>query len=155
MSKKDTEKLSLDLISNISDLIIKLGKYFEQNDNILFRSHGIQGITPPQLFILRALWTEDGWSLKYLASLAKVSQATMTGIIDTMEKNKLVKRIPNPEDGRSILIKLTKQGGDLKKYKPPIDLNKIDYFKAFKPEELEKLNWLLEKLSNSIKSEQI
>ena len=152
LSKKNSDKSLLDLTINISNLIIKLGKQFEQQDSILFRYHGIQGMTPPQLFIIRVLWMEDKWPLKYLASLAKVSRATMTGIIDTMEKNELVKRIPNPKDGRSTLIKLTRKGEDLKKYKPPIDSNKMDYFKDFKPEELKKLSHLLEKLSDSVDS---
>jgi len=152
LRKNSTSNSLLDLISNISDLIVKLGKHFEQRDNIIFRSHSIQGITPPQLFILRALWLQDEWQLKYLALLAKVSQATMTGIIDTMEKNDLVKRIPNPQDGRSILIKLTEKGEDLKKYKPPLELEKMNYFKDFKLEELQDLNYLLNKLFNSLES---
>ena len=153
LNKKNTNNSLLDLITNISNLIVKIGKHFEQCDNVIFRSHSIQGITPPQLFILRVLWIDDGWALKYLANLAKVSQATMTGIIDTMEKNELVKRIPNPKDRRSILIKLTEKGEDLKKYKPPIELDKMNYFKDFKPEDLKKLNQLLEKLFNSLKSD--
>ncbi|MFX1256594.1 MAG: MarR family winged helix-turn-helix transcriptional regulator [Promethearchaeota archaeon] len=152
MSKKNSEKSLLDLTTNISNLIIKLGKQFEQQDSTLFRSHGIQGITPPQLFVLRILWMEDGWPLKYLASVAKVSRPTISGIIDTMEKNELVKRVPNPKDGRSVLVKLTRKGEYLKKYTPPIDSNKMDYFKDFKLHQIKKLNQLLEKLSNSIKN---
>jgi len=150
LSKKNSDKSLLDLTRNISNLIIKLGKQFEQQDSILFRFHGVQGITPPQLFILRVLWMEDKWPLKYLASLAKVSRATMTGIVDTMEKNGFIIRVPNPKDDRSKLVKITDKGNEVKQYKPPIDLNTIDFFKDFKSEELENLNLLLEKLSSSL-----
>lgn len=151
MSKKSTKSKSLiELTSNIITLIRKLGKQFDQKDRSLLRYHGIQGITPPQLFILKVLWMEDGMPLKYLASLAKVSRATMTGIIDTMEKNGFIIRIPNPQDERSKLVKLTKKGNEVKQYKPPIDLNTMDFFKDFNPEELKNLNLLLEKLSSSL-----
>jgi DNA-binding MarR family transcriptional regulator len=151
MSKKSTKGKSLiELTSNIISLIRSLGKQFDQNDRSLIRYHGIQGITPPQLFILKVLWVENGVPLKYLASLAKVSRATMTGIVDNMEKNGFIIRVPNPKDDRSKLVKLTEKGNDVKQYKPPIDLNTIDFFKEFKPEELENLNLLLEKLSSSL-----
>jgi len=68
------------------------------------------------------------------------------------EKHDLVSRVPNPKDKRSTLIKLTYKARDLRKYKPPIDSNKIDYFRDFSPEELKSLNHLLEKLSNSLES---
>ena len=151
MSKKSTKsKTLIDLTANITALIRRLGKQIDQNDRDLLRFHGIQGITPPQLFVLKVLWREDGMPLKYLSSLAKVSRATMTGIIDTMEKNGFVVRIPNPKDDRSKLVKLTNKGNEVKQYKPPIDLNTMDFFKDFKPEELENLNLLLEKLSSSL-----
>jgi len=140
----------MDLTTNITNIIRQLGKQFDQNDRNLLRFHGIQGITPPQLFILRMLWMEDGLPPNYLASIAKVSRATMTGIIDTMEKNGFVIRISNPNDDRSKLIKLTRKGNEVKQYKPPIDLNIYDFFRDFKPEELENLNLLLEKLSDSV-----
>ena len=151
MSKKSVKNKSLiDLTTNITDLIRKLGKQFDQNDRNLIRFHGIQGITPPQLFVLRMLWMEDGMPLNYLASTAKVSRATMTGIIDTMEKNGFVVRMSNPNDDRSKLVYISKKGNEVKQYKPPIDLNIYDFFRDFKPEELENINRLLEKLSESI-----
>ncbi|MFX1339763.1 MAG: MarR family winged helix-turn-helix transcriptional regulator [Promethearchaeota archaeon] len=148
MSKKS--KSLIDLTTNITDLIRKLGKQFDQNDRDLIRFHGIQGITPPQLFILRMLWMEDGMPLNYLASIAKVSRATMTGIVDTMEKNGFVVRTSNPDDERSKLVYLTQRGNEVKQYKPPIDLNIYDFFRDFKPEEVDNLNRLLEKLSESV-----
>ncbi|MFW9946220.1 MAG: MarR family winged helix-turn-helix transcriptional regulator [Candidatus Odinarchaeota archaeon] len=140
----------LDLVSNISNLILRLAKQFEQEDRNHFRFHGIEGITPPQLFVLRSLWAEDGIPINHLANMARVSLPTMSGIIDTMEKNDFVTRVPNPDDKRGKLIKLTKKGENVGKYKPPIDSSKIDYFKNFKPAELENLNQLLEKLSKSL-----
>jgi len=150
------DKEQLDLANKISNQIRKIGKQLDQHERDLFRFHGVQGVTPPQLFILRIFWmdeSEGGWSLKYLANLAKVSRATMTGIIDTMEKNGLVVRVPNLKDKRSMLVKITKKGEDLKRYKPPIDRDVDHHFSSFTLEELKFLQILLDKLSKSMEIE--
>ena len=153
---ENRDKEQLDLANKISHQIRKIGKQLDQHERELFRYHGVQGVTPPQLFILRILWmdeSEGGWSLKYLSNLAKVSGATMTGIIDTMEKNGLAVRVPNPKDKRSMLVKLTKKGDNLKRYKPPIDKDVNHHFSSFSREELKFLQILLEKLSKSMELE--
>ena len=71
-----------------------------------------------------------------------------------MEREKLVYREPNPADRRSILVKLDNNGNrileQLYKYKPPIRLDVIDFFFNMKPEELQNIVQLLNKLTNSI-----
>lgn len=145
-----------DLSSEIFDLIKKIKKQLDQKDrklaNKISRMHGISEITPPQIFVLRLLWLEDGFPLKYLATAAHCSRSTMTGIINTMEKDGLVYREPNPEDNRSTLIRLSEKGNELKFYKPPLNQKPTDFFKDFKPEELKDLSQLLKKLSGTIEN---
>jgi len=45
-----------------------------------------------------------------LAEKAGVTRATMTGLIDTLERDGLVKREPDPEDRRRMLVQLTSLG---------------------------------------------
>jgi len=45
-----------------------------------------------------------------LAEQAGVTRATMTGLIDTLEKDKLVVRVPDVNDRRTIHVRLTRQG---------------------------------------------
>ena len=143
-----------DLSSEILDLIKKIKKQFDQKDRELAgkisRMSGIDNITPPQLFVLRILWREDGFPLKYLATAARCSRSTMTGIINTMERENLIYRENNPKDSRSILIRLTKKGEALKSYKPPLNREPTEFFKDFKPDELNELIQLLKKLSKAI-----
>ena len=94
---------------------------------------------------------EDGFPLKYFAKMAHCSRSTMTGVIDTMEKDGLVIREDNPIDGRSKLIKLTEKGKSLQFYKPPTNRDQVDFFRDFKPDEIVKLRELLKKLSDSLK----
>lgn len=45
-----------------------------------------------------------------LAEESRVTRATMTGLIDTLEKDGLVMRKPDPADRRNVQVRLTKQG---------------------------------------------
>ena len=152
MSKKalNSKGTLSDLSSEIFNLIKKIGWEFDQNERELIRTHSISGVTPPQLFILRILWKEDGFPLKYLAEIGRCARSTITGIVKSMKDNELVSLEPNPRDGRSSLVKLTKKGKDLQFYKPPLNRDPTEFFKDFKPEEIEKLNQFLKKLLKSI-----
>lgn len=65
------------------------------------------GLTPAHMPVLLAL--EDGVALpqKTLAERAGVEQPTMAATLNRMERDGLVSRTPNPEDGRSTLVALT------------------------------------------------
>lgn len=65
------------------------------------------GLAPAHMPVLLAL--EDGAALpqKVLADRAGVEQPTMTATLNRMERDGLVARRPNPEDGRSMLVALT------------------------------------------------
>jgi DNA-binding MarR family transcriptional regulator len=67
-----------------------------------------------------------------------------------MEEDGYITRVPNPEDGRSQLVKLTQKGRDLQIYKTPIERDIDGCFKDFTPEELALFYNLLKKLSDSI-----
>jgi DNA-binding MarR family transcriptional regulator len=45
-----------------------------------------------------------------LADAAGVTRATMTGLIDTLERDELVKREPDPDDRRMMSVRLTAKG---------------------------------------------
>jgi DNA-binding MarR family transcriptional regulator len=45
-----------------------------------------------------------------LADRAEVTRATMTGLIDTLEKDGLVRREPAPEDRRMMIVRITPAG---------------------------------------------
>ncbi len=155
MSNKSSQKDVSDISAEISSLVKKISKQFDQIDQKLFRTCGVSGLTPPQLFILRNVArSKEGITFKILAELAHCSRSTITGVVDTMEREKLVYREQNPSDRRSILVKIDKEGNrvleQLYKYKPPIKLDMIDFFFNMTPEELQNIVQLLNKLTNSI-----
>lgn len=66
------------------------------------------GLTPAHMPVLLGL--EAGpQPQKILAERAMVEQPTMTATLNRMERDGLVERLPNPDDGRSVLVALTPQ----------------------------------------------
>ena len=97
--KSEQMKTLSDISIEVRDLIAKISKLLDKNERNAIRSHGVQGLTPPQLFLLRQLWFQEenqGYSCNRLADISHVSRATITGIIDTMEKDGTIVYRKNP-----------------------------------------------------------
>ena len=94
-------------IPEIADVIEQVAKQFRKLQRQSIRS---VDLTPPQFAILRMLWKQDLQPFKDLADTCGCTRSTVTGIIDSLEKKKLVRRVPNPSDRRSVLVKLTSRG---------------------------------------------
>jgi len=132
--------------SEIFQLINILNKKYEKLQRRVVKS---ENLTPPQYSILMELWKSDGKQFKDLASACCCSPSTITGIIDTMEKKEIVYRENNPEDRRSLLVKLTEKGKEIKNTTPPIKIILKNCCEGFTSEDLEQLSSLLNKLSDS------
>ncbi len=135
-------------IVDVFNLINALNKKYEklQRDNIQELE-----LTPTQLFILSQLWESDGQQFKELAEKYGCSRSTITGVVDTMEKKKIVIRELHPSDRRSLLVKLTEKGKNLKKRTPPLESIVNGCCPEINQEEMKKLGELLQKLLNSLK----
>jgi DNA-binding MarR family transcriptional regulator len=62
------------------------------------------------LFILRA--HPDGVPLGRLAAMQQVSPRNITGLVDVLERDGLVERVPDPLDRRSVVARLTPSGAE-------------------------------------------
>jgi DNA-binding MarR family transcriptional regulator len=71
-----------------------------------FRLAGLE-ITIEQWSILYQLWTQDGLSQQELCNRTFRDKPSITRLIDNLEKQKLVKRMPSKEDRRINLVCLT------------------------------------------------
>jgi len=132
--------------SEIFQLINLLNKKYEKLQRRVVKS---ENLTPPQYSILMELWKSDGKQFKELASACCCSPSTITGIVDTMEKNELVSREKNPDDRRSLLVTLTDKGKSIERSTPPIKIILTNCCEGFTPEEADQLTYLLNKLSDS------
>ena len=87
--------------------ITSLGRRLQQFESRTLRE---SGLTPRQFFVIGLLSAKNDRPLAELADASSCTRATMTGIVDTLERNALVQRVPHPVDRRSTLVRLTEQG---------------------------------------------
>ncbi|MFZ9661531.1 MAG: MarR family winged helix-turn-helix transcriptional regulator [Chitinophagaceae bacterium] len=71
-----------------------------------FKQHGID-ITIEQWSVLCQLWKQDGMSQQELCNATFRDKPSITRLVDNLEKQKLVKRIPSKEDRRINKIYIT------------------------------------------------
>lgn len=71
---------------------------------------GAGNIKPAYLGVLLSLWNEDNLRANELGKRAGLEPSSMTGLLDRMEKDGLLKRTPDPEDRRAFRILLTPLG---------------------------------------------
>ena len=70
------------------------------------------GVTSAQALVLICLFEEDHVTSAALGARIEFDSATLTGLIDRLEKSGFVERKSNPEDRRAILVCLTNKGKD-------------------------------------------
>jgi DNA-binding MarR family transcriptional regulator len=129
-------------------LIAELEKRFRQFQGYTLKE---ARLTPPQYFILSLLSDNDGRPFKELAEALACTRATVTGIVDTLEKKALVTRNPHPDDRRSMLVKLTEGGRRLLQSTPGLESTfESCCCELLPPEESRELSRLLMKLSDAL-----
>ena len=85
----------------LGDVIVRVFRRVNRLHNRALKPHGLSA---EQAHILQVLWLEGPMSIGRLQRHLFLSSATLTGAIDRMEKIELVKRMPDPEDRRSVQV---------------------------------------------------
>ena len=154
---KNRDKTSKDssVSFSIVDIFNSIYKIKSKLDKIQRRKVLNLKITLTQYCVLRQLWKLDGLTFKTLAAGCHCTSSTLTGVIDTMQVKGLVTRESNPNDRRSLLVKLTKEGKNLQKLASPFDIIMNSIFESLKPNEIQLLGELLQKLNKNLKYKQI
>lgn len=62
------------------------------------------GLTGPQLVVLKELIEQSPRSVSELAAAVNLSQATVTGILDRLERKDMIARVRDSEDRRRVLV---------------------------------------------------
>lgn len=71
------------------------------------------GLTGPQLVVLREAARLSGASVSALARGVNLSQPTVSGILDRLEKRGLVRRERSDRDRRSLFVVVTNEGAEM------------------------------------------
>jgi DNA-binding MarR family transcriptional regulator len=76
----------------------------------LRREARAEGISPEQVSLLVAVKYAPSIGIRDLATHERISAPALTTHADRLERDRLVKRTPNPHDGRRIGLTLTDEG---------------------------------------------
>ncbi|MFE7531177.1 MarR family winged helix-turn-helix transcriptional regulator [Kitasatospora sp. NPDC057542] len=111
------------------------------------RSHGSQGrgLSAGALDVLVRLGAagEPGLGVGELARAGGVSPRNATGLVDTLEREGLARRSPDPNDRRAVLVTATAEGlAWLEEFRVPTERAMAAVFRGFSPEELAQLRHL-------------
>lgn len=85
------------------------------------------GLTGPQLTVIKLLETFDDLSLSSLSERIRAQNSTVTGIIDRMEREGLVRRERSTTDRRVVHIRLSEKG---KKLAREIEVEPMEIFRG-------------------------
>jgi DNA-binding MarR family transcriptional regulator len=105
-NKKGNTSVSDGVLINLRRIIQSIDLHSRQ----LARQHGI---TTPQLLILKQIQGETGMTVSQLAKQISLKQATVTDILNRLERKGLVRRSKDTGDRRRVLIEETAAGQKL------------------------------------------
>lgn len=117
------------------------------------------GLTKSRFIVLIQLYKvgNEGMSIGDIRNFHKVRSATMTGIIDTLEKEGQIERISDPTDRRKVIVRITGPGQELienflPKHQGYINQMLSGLTKEERQSLLDLLNKLYQGISNTVES---
>jgi DNA-binding MarR family transcriptional regulator len=140
------ESIDLD-VEGIVDRISSINMRIKRAHEEVLREHGL---THPEFSVLSRLRfaTENGRSSPgELAADLELSSGAMTTRLDRLEEAGLIRRLPDPDDRRGIVVELTQEGKEKYDSALEVQARRESFFARTltKPEQ-KKLNELLRKL---------
>jgi DNA-binding MarR family transcriptional regulator len=105
------------------------------------------GISYPEWHVLTALRNGGPRTPGVLARYLEVSTGAMTSRLDMLEKEGLIRRVPDPDDRRSVIVEITEAGRAKWHEAASVQARKEAFFtRALSEADKKKLNALLRKL---------
>ena len=105
------------ITNNVLIALRKITQSISMNSKSLVKRVGLTG---PQLMILQEIVHAGEVSVGEVAKAISLSQGTVTGILERMEKRELVTRRRSESDRRRVLVKATTSGKALLETAPPL-----------------------------------
>ena len=121
----------------------------------LLTEAGIDEFNGAQGRILYVLWQGDDLPIVELGRRTGLAKTTLTGMLDRMERQRLIVRRYDPDDRRQIRIQLTESARGLeRKYKEVSDEMSRLFYKGFTDGEILRLDAELEKVLKNLEQEE-
>tara|TARA_R110001583_G_scaffold6491_4_gene32769 strand:+ start:5392 stop:5859 length:468 start_codon:yes stop_codon:yes gene_type:complete len=120
----------------------------------VFHKNNIQ-LTKQQWIVLKILHEDtNGIIQNDLACITERNKASLTRLINVLEKNKLVTRVPSKLDSRKNLIQITEVGNELFLKTKPIFLKSLEIIQnGISKKEMNDLISILSKIQQNLKNQ--
>ncbi|MGL1888563.1 MAG: MarR family transcriptional regulator [Reichenbachiella sp.] len=113
-------------------------------------------VTKTQMILLKVVSQHDQIAQNDLAFLTYRDKASLTRLIDTMEKKGLITRSISPQDKRVKLVEITQLGNQVIRKAIPVLRNVIkEVEKGLDPKEIEITKKVLRIISNNINADEL
>jgi DNA-binding MarR family transcriptional regulator len=114
--------------------------------------NGLEDLAGARGRVIFALWNEDNIPIKKLVEKTSLDKATLTGIIDRLERDGFVKRIPSQKDKRITLISRTGKDEIFKEKVPQVSNQQNElFYKGFSTREIEDFENYLKRILENCK----
>ena len=105
-------------MNNIEEVLVALRRVIRATDLHSKHLAKTTGLTAPQILLLQTIRDKEDATIGALANQISLSQATVTSILDRLEKKELVYRERSTEDKRKVHAFLTEDGTETLKEAP-------------------------------------
>jgi len=123
------------------------GRVFER----LLKKNKLDAFNGAQGRILYVLWEHKKLSFSDVGKYTSLAKTTLTSMIDRMEANGLVERIPDKKDRRQIYVSITEKARKYQqKYNEVSDEMSAIFYKGFSTDEVRHLDTMLERIINNL-----
>lgn len=92
------------------EVLIALRRIIRATDMYSRRLSKVAGLTAPQLLVMQAIAAREEMTMGEIADEVSLSQATITTILDRLEKRDLIQRLRGSTDKRRVYARLTEEG---------------------------------------------
>lgn len=133
-------------------LISQIHQISQRIWNSILKNYNLQDLSGARGRIIFALWNTDNIPIKELVKKTSLDKATLTGIIDRLERDGFIIRSHNPQDKREIIISRTGKD-EIFKTKIPAASNEQNalFYKDFSQEEISTFEKMLKKILKNCK----
>lgn len=107
----------LTIDNQIINAIRQISQAVETYSHFLWQEYGL---TAPQLGMLREIEARGKGTPTEIAQWMSVSAPTAAGILKRLKQRDLIDRSPDPEDGRSFVVRITEKGKELARKAPSL-----------------------------------
>lgn len=120
--------------------------------NSILKNYNLQDLSGARGRIIFALWNTNNIPIKELVKKTSLDKATLTGIIDRLERDGFIIRSHNPQDKREIIISRTGKDEIFKTKIPAAsDEQNALFYKDFSQEEIFTFEKMLKKILKNCK----